>query len=90
MYIFFPGGPDLLAKTQHQYLEKSEGYVSNLIFAIISEDWGSIINNCDISSWKEALAAALTHASEEDLPGLCGKFTLFIFYLFISGFWSHS
>ncbi|ENN70527.1 hypothetical protein HUJ04_007968 [Dendroctonus ponderosae] len=65
------GGPDLLARTQHQYLEKSQGYVSNLISAMISEDWGAIINNCDIASWKEALAAALTHASEEDLPILC-------------------
>lgn len=40
---------------------------------MISDDWGAIINNCDIVSWKEALAAALTHASEEDLPILCGK-----------------
>ncbi|KAJ8957314.1 hypothetical protein NQ314_006562 [Rhamnusium bicolor] len=39
--------------------------------AMVSEDWGSIINNCELSSWKEALAAALTHASNEDLPVLC-------------------
>ncbi|KAF7281898.1 hypothetical protein GWI33_004098 [Rhynchophorus ferrugineus] len=71
LVIATTGGPDLLAKTQHQYLEHSEGYISNLISALISEDWGSIINNCEISSWKEALAAALTHASEEDLPILC-------------------
>jgi len=63
----------LLAKTQHYYLEQSEGYVSNLISAMISEDWSSVINNCDIVSWKEALAAAITHASEEDLPLLCGN-----------------
>ncbi|XP_066261911.1 protein transport protein Sec31A [Euwallacea similis] len=71
LIIATTGGPDLLAKTQHQYLEQSEGYVANLISAMISEDWGSVINNCDIISWKEALAAALTHASEEDLPLLC-------------------
>ncbi|CAG9767294.1 unnamed protein product [Ceutorhynchus assimilis] len=71
LIIATTGGPDLQIKTQEQYLKKSEGYVSNLISAMISEDWGSIINNCDISSWKEALAAALTHASEEDLPILC-------------------
>lgn len=67
------GGPELLARTQLKYLEQSEGYVSSLIAAIVSEDWGNIINNCDVASWKEALAGALTHASDEDLPILCGK-----------------
>ncbi|XP_050309032.1 protein transport protein Sec31A isoform X2 [Anthonomus grandis grandis] len=71
LIIATTGGPDLLAKTQHQYLEKSKGYVSNLISALISEDWGSVINNCDIGNWKEALVAAVTHASEEDFPILC-------------------
>nr|QYV43135.1 component of the coat protein complex II [Colaphellus bowringi] len=65
------GGPDLLAKTQCKYLEQSDNYVSSLISAVISEDWSSIINNCDVSSWKEALAAVLTHASDDDLPVLC-------------------
>lgn len=63
----------MLARTQIKYLEQSEGYVSSLISAIVSEDWGVIINNCDVASWKEALSAALTHASDEDLPFLCGK-----------------
>ncbi|XP_060523111.1 protein transport protein Sec31A isoform X2 [Cylas formicarius] len=71
LIIATTGGPDLLARTQHQYLENSEGYISNLISAIVSEDWGSIVNNCDISSWKEALAAILTHASDDHLPILC-------------------
>ncbi|KAL1497928.1 hypothetical protein ABEB36_008808 [Hypothenemus hampei] len=73
LIIATTGGPDLLAKTQHYYLEKSQGYVSNLITALISEDWGSVITNCDIGSWKEALTATLTHASEDDLPFLCDQ-----------------
>ncbi|CAH1223126.1 unnamed protein product [Diabrotica balteata] len=71
LVIATTGGPDLLAKTQLKYLEQSSGYVSTLISAIVSEDCSLIINNCDISNWKEALAAILTHASDEDLPGLC-------------------
>ncbi|KAJ8915040.1 hypothetical protein NQ315_016015 [Exocentrus adspersus] len=71
LIIATTGGPDLLARTQHKYLEQSEGYISSLISAMVSEDWGSIINNCEVGSWKEALAAALTHASDEDLPLLC-------------------
>ncbi|CAH1984308.1 unnamed protein product [Acanthoscelides obtectus] len=71
LIIATTGGPDLLARTQHKYLEQCEGYISSLISAVVSEDWTSIINNCEVSSWKEALAATLTHASDEDLPGLC-------------------
>ncbi|XP_049818141.1 protein transport protein Sec31A [Aethina tumida] len=71
LIIATTGGPELLAKTQHRYLEQSEGYISELITSMISEDWASIINNCDISSWKEALAAALTHSTDEDLVVLC-------------------
>lgn len=71
LVIATTGGPDLLAKTQMKYLEQSNGYVSTLISAIVSEDCSLIINNCDISNWKEALAAVLTHASDDDLPNLC-------------------
>ncbi|KAK9888179.1 hypothetical protein WA026_000448 [Henosepilachna vigintioctopunctata] len=71
LIISMTGGPDLLARTQRKYLDQTEGYVSSLISALVTEDWGSIINNCDIISWKEALAATLTHASDEDLPILC-------------------
>lgn len=67
------GGSELIAKAQYRYLEQSKGFVSSLISALVSEDWASVINNCDISSWKEALVATLTHASEEELPVLCGK-----------------
>ncbi|XP_017777506.1 PREDICTED: protein transport protein Sec31A isoform X2 [Nicrophorus vespilloides] len=71
LIIAMTGGSELLARTQYKYLQQCEGYVSSLISALVSEDWISVINNCDINSWKEALAAALTHASDEELPMLC-------------------
>lgn len=67
------GDSELLARTQYRYLQQSKGYISNLISALVSEDWSSVINQCDVESWKEALAAALTHSSIEELPLLCGK-----------------
>lgn len=74
--IAMTGGPDLLARTQYKYFKECKGYVSSLISALVSEDWISVINNCDVYSWKEALTAALTHASDEDLPALCGEYLL--------------
>lgn len=70
------GGPDLLARTQTKYLKQTEGYVSSLISALVSENWISVINNCHIDSWKEALCAILTHSNEEELSKLCGNFII--------------
>lgn len=66
------GGPELLAKTQYKYIQKNENSISSLISALVTEDWSTVINNCDINSWKEALVATLTHSTNEDLPKLCG------------------
>ncbi|KAG5889116.1 hypothetical protein JTB14_034174 [Gonioctena quinquepunctata] len=71
LIIATTGGPDLMARTQLRYLEQCDDYVSSLISAIVSEDWSSIIKNCEVGSWKEALSAVLTHASDDDLPVLC-------------------
>lgn len=63
----------MLARTQYRYLQQSKGYVSALISALVSEDWSTVINQCSIESWKEALAAAITYSSPEELPILCGN-----------------
>lgn len=89
LIIATTGGPDLLARTQHKYLQQSSTGVSALISALISEDWASIINDCDISNWKESLAAALTHSSDDELPILCGNYRRYsgdgdVIYIFLS------
>lgn len=53
------------------YLQQSSGYLSTLISAVVTEDWTQVIRNCDIDSWKEALAAAITHTNEQEFPILC-------------------
>jgi len=40
------------------------------VAAAVTEDWAPVIENCDLSSWREALAAALTHTNDE-FPYLC-------------------
>lgn len=68
----YVGGPELLARAQYRYLKKSEGYLSNIISALVTNDWGSVITQCTTDSWKEALVATLTHC--RDLaPALCER-----------------
>lgn len=64
------GGSELLARTQYRYLNKSEGYLSNIISALVTNDWTSVISQCTTDSWKEALVATLTHCRDH-VPALC-------------------
>ena len=66
------GGSELLARTQYRYLKNNDSYISNLISALVTEDWSGVISQCTIDSWKEALVAALTH-SKEQTPLLCER-----------------
>lgn len=68
--IAMTGGPELLARTQYQYLKHRDGYLANIISALVTEDWSGVVSQCTTDSWKEALAATLTHAKEQ-LPELC-------------------
>lgn len=67
------GTPELYLKTQTKYLNQADGYLSSLISALVCEDWNSVVENCDINSWKEALVGILTHCNDDDYPILCGK-----------------
>lgn len=66
------GPSDLLARTQYRYLKKSHSYLSNIISALVTEDWSSVISQCTIDSWKEALVATLTHC-RDSVPVLCER-----------------
>ncbi|XP_055534131.1 protein transport protein Sec31A isoform X2 [Wyeomyia smithii] len=66
------GGSELLARVQYRYLKNSESYLSNIISALVTEDWSGVVTQCTIDSWKEALVAALTHCKNQ-LPLLCER-----------------
>ncbi|XP_063227208.1 protein transport protein Sec31A isoform X4 [Bacillus rossius redtenbacheri] len=67
------GGSDLLARTQFRYFQKCKGALSALISAVVTEDWSHVVRNCSLDSWKEALAATLTHTKSDEFPALCGE-----------------
>lgn len=66
------GGSDLLARTQYRYLKSSQGYLSNIISALVTDDWSSVVSQCSTESWKEALVATLTYCREH-VPVLCER-----------------
>ncbi|XP_058828807.1 protein transport protein Sec31A isoform X2 [Topomyia yanbarensis] len=66
------GGSELLSRIQYRYLKKNESYLSNIISALVTEDWSGVVTQCTIDSWKEALVAALTHCKRQ-LPLLCDR-----------------
>ncbi|XP_056153738.1 protein transport protein Sec31A isoform X2 [Lampris incognitus] len=65
------GGEELLKKTQQRYLEKQKNSVSMLISSVVTQNWGDIVQSCELDNWKEALAALLTYAHPEDFAHLC-------------------
>ncbi|XP_051539194.1 protein transport protein Sec31A-like isoform X2 [Myxocyprinus asiaticus] len=66
------GGPELLAKTQKKYFNKTQSKISKLISAVVMKDWLDILETCDLQNWKEALAAVMTYAKPEEFSSLCG------------------
>lgn len=51
-------------------MKNSDGYLSNIISALVTKDWSGVVTQCTIDSWKECLVAILTHSLEE-MPQLC-------------------
>lgn len=66
------GGSELLARTQYRYLQQSDGYLANIISALVMKDWSAVIAQCSTESWKEALVATLTHCRDH-VPVLCER-----------------
>lgn len=65
------GGADLLARTQTKYFAKSQSKITRLITAVVTKNWGDIVESCDLKNWREALAAVLTYARPEEFASLC-------------------
>ncbi|BES91877.1 WD domain, G-beta repeat [Nesidiocoris tenuis] len=55
-------GPEALARIHQKYFEKNNSdSLCRIIKAVVTEEWESVIQNCELSSWKEALAVILTY-----------------------------
>lgn len=65
------GGPDLLARIQTRYFEKSKSNVARLMSVVVNRDWRDIVESCVLENWREALAALVTYAKAEEFTALC-------------------
>ncbi|XP_062589643.1 protein transport protein Sec31A-like [Saccostrea cucullata] len=65
------GGPDLLSRTQKRFFQQSKCSIGRLISSVVTHDWSHIVETCDLSNWKEALALILTYASPDEFSTLC-------------------
>ena len=67
------GGQELVDKVQAAYLAKKDGSPSyiRLLSSVIAKDLKDVVNNADLSNWKEVMAVLCTFSSPEDFPGLC-------------------
>lgn len=72
LIIASTGGIDLLTRTQSRYLDTQNTELSNIISALVNQDWLDLTSICTIDSWKEALVAALTHGDGQYYE-LCAK-----------------
>jgi len=65
------GGPDLLARIQTRYFEKSKSHVARLMSVVVNRDWRDIVESCVLENWREALATLVTYAKAEEFTALC-------------------
>ncbi|XP_074849826.1 protein transport protein Sec31A isoform X16 [Carettochelys insculpta] len=65
------GGQELLLKTQKKYFAKMQSKITRLITAVVTKNWKEIVQSCDLQNWREALAAVLTYARQDEFAALC-------------------
>nr|XP_054773269.1 protein transport protein Sec31A-like isoform X2 [Lytechinus pictus] len=65
------GGPELLAKTQRKYFQKTKSNISRLISSIVTKDVRDLVQNTELENWKEALTALLTYSQPKEFSTLC-------------------
>ena len=67
------GGPDLWSKTQERYFE-AQGKKRPFLFvvsAIMQNDLDPLVQNSDVSNWRETLAILSTYGKSDEFPTLC-------------------
>ncbi|KAG8435124.1 hypothetical protein GDO86_013176 [Hymenochirus boettgeri] len=65
------GGEDLLRETQQWYFAHQKNKISSLLSSVVHHKWRDIVVNCNLQSWKEALALLLTYSKPEEYAELC-------------------
>ena len=71
LVLAMTGSPELLNATRDRYFRVTQGDLPRLIQAVVTRNWQQIVQHCDLSNWKEALAATLTYADDHEFASLC-------------------
>ena len=70
------GGQELWTKTQARYFQEAAGQEEDglaLVEAVALDGWEKLVTNCDLSSWREVLAAVLTYTDVSRKHVLAGR-----------------
>ncbi|KAM3913240.1 protein transport protein Sec31B isoform 2-T2 [Leptodactylus fuscus] len=65
------GGEDLLRETQQWYFARQKNKITTLLSSVVQHKWRDVVLNCNLQSWKEALALLLTYSKPEEYAELC-------------------
>lgn len=61
IYFFFP--------------QKNDHHLNSFISAVVNKDWYSLVETCELISWKKVLVTLLTHAKDAEFRILSGKYS---------------
>jgi len=65
------GGSELLASTEKRFFDANKSSLNQLIWAVVTQKFETIVETCDLQNWKEALAVVLTYAGGDEFTKLC-------------------
>lgn len=71
LILAMTGPVELLTATRDRYFKHMQGDVARLIQSVVTKDWNQVVQHCNVSNWKEALATTLTYADDQDFASLC-------------------
>ena len=71
LILAMTGPAELLTATRDRYFKQMQGDVARLIQSVVTKDWNQVVQHCNVSNWKEALATTLTYADDQDFASLC-------------------
>ncbi|DBA02893.1 TPA: hypothetical protein N0F65_005920, partial [Lagenidium giganteum] len=70
------GGPELWEKTQRAFFASQQRPVMRVVSAIIKSELHTLVDQSDLSEWRDTLAILSTYAKSEEFPSLCDKLAL--------------
>ncbi|XP_050520813.1 protein transport protein Sec31A [Daktulosphaira vitifoliae] len=63
MLLAYNSDSDTLTRIQNKFFKTTEGLDAALLYTIVTGNWQNFAENCNLSCWKEIMAALLTHTS---------------------------